>query len=236
MTQGSTATDTVSVTDVDGFTGSVTLAASGLPSGVTAAFGTNPTTGSSVLTLTAGSTATVGSATVTITGTSGSTNATTTIALTVSASSSSAISSGSYYTIVNEASGDCINDPNGATSNGTAVQQSACSSGNVDQEWMLTATSVSGYYEVSTHNSSSAAWNVVGNSTSAGTGIQLYGYSAQSNEEFEPELLSTGYYELIDHNSGLCVSDPNGSTTSGQKLEIETCNGSASESWKLNLQ
>ena len=85
ITQGSSGTSTITVTDVGGFTGSVTLAASGLPSGVTAAFGTNPTTGTSVLTLTASSTATTGSSTVTITGTSGSLTATTTLALTVSA-------------------------------------------------------------------------------------------------------------------------------------------------------
>jgi len=85
VTQGSNATDTITVTGAGGFSGSVTLAASGLPSGVTAAFGTNPTTGSSVLTLTASSTATTGSSTVTITGTSGSLSATTTIALTVNA-------------------------------------------------------------------------------------------------------------------------------------------------------
>jgi kumamolisin len=83
ITQGGSGTSTITVTDVGGFTGSVTLAASGLPSGVTAAFGTNPTTGTSVLTLTASSTATTGSATVTITGTSGSLTATTTLALTV---------------------------------------------------------------------------------------------------------------------------------------------------------
>jgi endoglucanase len=86
--QGASGTDTISVTDLDGFTGSVALSASGLPSGVTAAFGTNPTTGSSVLTLTAGSTAVAGAATVTITGTSGSLTATTTIALTVNGSGS----------------------------------------------------------------------------------------------------------------------------------------------------
>jgi uncharacterized membrane protein len=86
LTQGKTATDTITVTDVGGFTGSVTLAASGLPTGVTAAFGTNPTTGTSVLTLTASSSATAGTSTVTITGTSGSVTASTTIALTVSAS------------------------------------------------------------------------------------------------------------------------------------------------------
>jgi kumamolisin len=83
ITQGSSGTSTITVTDIGGFTGSVTLAASGLPSGVTAAFSTNPTTGTSVLTLTASSTATTGSATVTITGTSGSLTATTTLALTV---------------------------------------------------------------------------------------------------------------------------------------------------------
>jgi subtilase family serine protease len=83
VTQGGSGTSTISVTDVGGFSGSVTLAASGLPSGVTAAFGTNPTTGTSVLTLTASATATTGAATVTITGTSGSLTASTTVALTV---------------------------------------------------------------------------------------------------------------------------------------------------------
>ena len=83
--QGAGGTSTIAVVGANGFTGSVTLAASGLPSGVTASFATNPTTGSSVLTLTASGTATVGSATVTVTGTSGSLTATKTIALTVSA-------------------------------------------------------------------------------------------------------------------------------------------------------
>ena len=87
LTQGSTATDTISVTDTGGFTGAVTLSASGLPSGVTAAFGTNPTTGSSVVTFTATSSATPGAYTVTINGASGSTTASTTLALSVAAQS-----------------------------------------------------------------------------------------------------------------------------------------------------
>ncbi len=92
VTQGSTATDTVMVTPANGFSGSVTLAVSGLPSGVTAAIGTNPTTGSSVLTFTASSTAATGPSTVTINGTSGSTTASTTIALTVSAKTTTGFS------------------------------------------------------------------------------------------------------------------------------------------------
>jgi len=86
VTAGSSAADTIAVTDVSPFAGSVTLAASGLPSGVTLAFGTNPTTGGSVLTFTASAAATAGTSAVTITGTSGTLTATTTIALTVASS------------------------------------------------------------------------------------------------------------------------------------------------------
>jgi hypothetical protein len=82
---GASGTSTITITPVNGFAGNVTLAASGLPTGVTAAFSPNPATTSSVLTLTASKTAKVGTVTVTIKGTSGALSATTTIALTVDA-------------------------------------------------------------------------------------------------------------------------------------------------------
>jgi len=86
VTQGSSAADTVSVTPENGFSGSVSFTATGLPSGVTASFSPTSSTSASTLTLTASSTATTGGpVTVTITGTSGSTTATTTVALTVNA-------------------------------------------------------------------------------------------------------------------------------------------------------
>jgi hypothetical protein len=85
VTRGSSGNSTITVTPSGGFTGSVSLSASGLPAGVTAAFGTNPTTGSSVLTLSASSTATTGTASVTVTGTSGALTHTTSISLTVNA-------------------------------------------------------------------------------------------------------------------------------------------------------
>jgi hypothetical protein len=84
VAQGASGKSTITVTGQNGFKGSVTLAATGLPSGVTAAFATNPTTGTSVLTMTASSTAAIGAATVTIKGTSGSLTASTTVALTIS--------------------------------------------------------------------------------------------------------------------------------------------------------
>jgi len=87
--QGSAGTSTITVSSLNGFNAATTLTASGLPTGVTAAFSTNPVTppangnATSTLTLTASSTATTGTATVTITGTSGSTTHTATITLTV---------------------------------------------------------------------------------------------------------------------------------------------------------
>lgn len=82
------ATDTISVTDAGGFTGPVTLSASGAPTGVTVAFGTNPATSSSVVTVSAGSTAAAGTFTLTISGSGTSAagaplTASTTIAVTV---------------------------------------------------------------------------------------------------------------------------------------------------------
>jgi len=89
ITQGGAGgTSTITVTDLGGFSGSVTLAASGVPSGVTAVFSPNPTSATSTLTLTASASATTGTATVTITGTSGSLMATTTLTLTVNAAAS----------------------------------------------------------------------------------------------------------------------------------------------------
>jgi hypothetical protein len=87
IAQGASGTDTITVTDVSPFSGGVTLAASGLPTGVTAVFATNPTTSTSALTLTVASTAAAATSTITITGTSGTLTASTTIALTVTAGS-----------------------------------------------------------------------------------------------------------------------------------------------------
>ena len=88
VAQGGSGTTTITVTSQPGFSGSVSLAVtSGLPSGVTASWSANPTSGSSVLTLTASATAAVQTSTLTITGTSGGASATTTLSLAVYAPS-----------------------------------------------------------------------------------------------------------------------------------------------------
>jgi len=83
MTQGGLGTSTITITPTNGFSGSVTVSASGLPSGVSAVFSPNPATSSSLLTLTASAAAATGTVTVTITGTSGTLTNTATLSLTV---------------------------------------------------------------------------------------------------------------------------------------------------------
>jgi len=91
VTQGNSVATTVTVTDVGGFSGGVTLVASGLPNGVTATFASNPAAGTDLLKLAASSSATTGTYTVTITGSysagnSGALSASTTFVLTVNPS------------------------------------------------------------------------------------------------------------------------------------------------------
>ena len=82
-TAGHHATVTITITPLNGFTGKVTLSASGQGGGVTAGINPNPATGTSTLILAANTTPTLGTTTVTIKGVSGSLSHTTTISLTV---------------------------------------------------------------------------------------------------------------------------------------------------------
>ena len=100
VTQGSTTTTTLTVTRSGGMAQDVALTASGLPTGVTAAF--NPATlttsaSTSTVTLTASASATAGLATVTFTGTTpGLTNRTATLSLTVEAPGATSSFSGDF--------------------------------------------------------------------------------------------------------------------------------------------
>jgi len=97
VTAGSNTTYTASVTPVNGYTGTVTLSASGLPSGATASFSPasiSGGSGSSTLTIATTSTTATGTVTVTITGTDGSLTHTATVSLTVNPGSTCAHGNG----------------------------------------------------------------------------------------------------------------------------------------------
>lgn len=83
LAAGISGASTIAIKAQNGFSGSVKLAASGLPSGVTATFSPATATASSAVTFAASSAAAAGNATATITGTSGTLSASTSIALSI---------------------------------------------------------------------------------------------------------------------------------------------------------
>ncbi|GAA1617271.1 MULTISPECIES: hypothetical protein [Kribbella] len=97
VTRGQTATYTVSVTSTGGFTGAVSLSASGLPSGASGTFSPPSVTLASggkaqtTLTMNTGSTTPIGSFTFTVQGASGKVSGTVSATLTVNAPVSSSI-------------------------------------------------------------------------------------------------------------------------------------------------
>jgi hypothetical protein len=80
---GGTVTSTITVDAGSGFSGSVNLSASGLPTGVTTVFNPKSTTTTSTLTLTASGSAPLGTSTLTVTGVSGNLTNTTSLGLTI---------------------------------------------------------------------------------------------------------------------------------------------------------
>ena len=88
-TQGSSATDSVTTTVSNGFNNSISLSASGAPSGVTVSFGTDPIaapgSGTSTVTFNVASSTATGTYPITITGSGGGVTHTASISLTVNA-------------------------------------------------------------------------------------------------------------------------------------------------------
>jgi non-reducing end alpha-L-arabinofuranosidase len=142
----------------------------------------------------------------------------------------------SWFEVVNQASGLCATAAGGSTANGTAVEDTACTS-SADQLWKFMPTSVSGYYEVVNDNSESEgeSWNITGGvgATAAGDTLQTwnYGGTGNTNALFSANLGSSGYYTFTPDNSSLCLDAP--STSSGVQLVQETCNSSTAQAFSL---
>ncbi|HSZ38529.1 MAG TPA: arabinofuranosidase catalytic domain-containing protein [Trebonia sp.] len=142
----------------------------------------------------------------------------------------------SWFEVVNQSSGLCATAAGGSTANGTAVEESACTSA-ASQLWRFMPTSVSGEYEVVNDNAQSEgeSWNITGGvgATAPGDTLQTwnYGGTGNTNALFAAEPGSSGDYTFTADNSGLCLDAP--STSSGVQLEQNTCNSSTAEAFSL---
>jgi glucosylceramidase len=125
---------------------------------------------------------------------------------------------------------------NGGTSNGTAVQQWTCYSGNTNQEWQFQPTS-GGYYEVVTRNAPALGWDVTGGPGATGNGvpIQLWTYGGGTNQQWMPVQHADGSYSFTPrNNTSECLDVTNASTADGAGLQQWSCTGGSNQSFTLN--
>jgi hypothetical protein len=144
------------------------------------------------------------------------------------------ISPTTWYNIVNEHSGKCVDDTDWKTTNGTPVQQYGCGSAQANQEWQLVPTD-SGFYKIVSRHASWLALDVTGGPGATGTGVpvQLWGYGGGANQQWKPMPLPGGGYQLVARHSGKCLDVPGASIAQGVKLQQWDCNGTGAQRFKL---
>lgn len=147
---------------------------------------------------------------------------------------STSISTSTWYNIVNQNSGSCVDATSWGTADGTTVQQWACGSQQANQEWQFQSVG-NGNYQVVNRNAS-LAWDVTNVGTADGSLIQLWSYGGGSNQQWTPVSLGNGYYKFVGVGSGRCLDIPSASTANGVQLQIYDCNGTGAQAFKLVAQ
>lgn len=147
---------------------------------------------------------------------------------------SASVSTSSWFNIVNQNSGSCVDDAGWGTVDGTIVQQWTCGSQQNNQEWQFQSEG-NNIYAVANRNAPSQTWNVTNNGTANGSPIQTWTYGG-TNSQWMPVSLGNGYYKIVGVGSGRCLDVPAASTANGVQLQIYDCNGTAAQSFLLNAQ
>lgn len=197
----------------------VTYSATGLPSGVTI----NSATGVISGTVHAG----ISDVTVTASGSEGGSGSVTfTVVVVVSLRTN-------YYPMNGAVplnfDGKCLDDKQGGTANGTAVQEYACDQDPASQDWTYQPDGYPGAAGTLTLTTDqSKCVDISGSGTANGTPVQLWNcISGAPSQRWK--ITSNG--ELVNPVSGRCLTDPGGSTAESVQLEITNCTGAAYQQW-----
>jgi hypothetical protein len=115
-----------------------------------------------------------------------------------------------------EAGGQCLTNENSLDTESNPIDAAACN-GSAGQQWSP--------YTDGTVRSQGGCLDVVAAGTTSGTDIDWYACNASNAQNWTHE--SNG--ELVNPNSGLCLTDPGG----GAQLQIQTCTDAADQQWTL---
>lgn len=147
------------------------------------------------------------------------------------------ISTTSWYRIGDPSNTTCIDVEASTDANGTVLLGYGCKpnteSGKANQRWKLTADGA--YYRISTQLSSGRDAVVTGGSVAAGAGLSLNSTSSDAGR-WQLQQISAGAYQLVNQNSGLCLTRGAAGTSNGNaiiQLQQSVCAGSAAQTFSF---
>jgi putative alpha-1,2-mannosidase len=120
--------------------------------------------------------------------------------------------------LVETGTGKCADDRGAGTSNGTAIQIYTCNGTNA-QSWTVVPDHT---LQVLTD-----CMDVVNGGTTSGTLVQLHTCNGTGAQQWEQN--SSG--ELVNPESGLCLTDPSAGSANSTQLDIATCADTRGQIW-----
>jgi chitinase len=127
-----------------------------------------------------------------------------------------------YHQLVVQNSGDCVDVAGSSTANSAVIDQAACkTSGQTNQEFQFVPTS-GGYGELQNENSGKDIV-VQSASTAKGALVIQYTQNGTTNGVWLPVEQSDGTWSFKNQNSGLCLDQTGGVSTSGVQFDQWTC-------------
>jgi hypothetical protein len=136
-----------------------------------------------------------------------------------------------FATVIDAASGKCLDAKAAATANGTAVQQYACN-GTTAQQWSFTDAG-DGYVRINNRNDTNQVVDVSDVSTADSAPVHLWTYGGGANQQWQPVDDGGGAFHFVNRNSGKCLDDPGASTADSVQFAQYTCNGTAAQRFQV---
>jgi hypothetical protein len=134
------------------------------------------------------------------------------------------------YQVANRSTGLVADVTGASTSDGAAVVQWAAT-GGANQAWSLVPVVVSGGTYVLVNHNSGLAVDVNGESTADGAPIIQWPYHGGANQQWRFVSVGSGWYELVNVNSGKALESPD--TVQGTQLDQRAYTGAATQQWQV---
>ena len=129
----------------------------------------------------------------------------------------------------NRNSGRELNASGGGATNGTPIDQWACTGGG-NQAWAVTNLGSGEYQFIGVQ--SGLSLDVPGNSTNEGVDLELWTPNSGTNQKWMIAPVSGGYYTIQGVGSGLLLNITGSSTVQGALVEQRGSSGQANQ-WSL---